>query len=141
MLLCIINSRTLSGEEDSIVLDYSHAQLPLQQSHSQENKDIHEKEKESTKTSNMVSPILPRRRKRGHKRKVQDEKAIGKANESCFKDDGSLASLSSSDSSSCVLPPENTTVPLVCEKNAALNETPPLFWNLGAPSSPPLYHS
>lgn len=136
----MMHSRTLS-EEDSIVLDCSHAQLPLQQGNSQDNESGDAKKGEGAKTSSLVSPILPRRRKRGLKREVHDMKTTEAAECSPSDDDGSLPSTPSSKSPSYSFPPENTTVPFTRQKSASLNETPPLFWNLSAPSSPPLYHS
>lgn len=139
-LLHMMYSRTLS-EEDSIVLDCSHAQLPLQQGNSQDNEEGDAKKGESAKTSSLISPILPRRRKRGLKREASDLKS-GNILEGEHSDDAeSLPSTPSPKSPLYSFPPENTTVPFTRQKSASLNETPPLFWNLSAPSSPPLYHS
>ncbi|KAK8821841.1 hypothetical protein WA556_002286, partial [Blastocystis sp. ATCC 50177/Nand II] len=115
--------RTLS-EEDSIVLDCSHAQLPLQQGNSQDNESGDAKKGEGAKTSSLVSPILPRRRKRGLKREVHDMKTTEAAECSPSDDDGSLPSTPSPKSPSYSFPPENTTVPFACQKSASLNETP-----------------
>ena len=123
-------SATVSEDEDSIVLDNSHAQLPLQIQSS----PVVEEKQASSKESSFVSPVLPRTKTHGVKRSeiASFFKKKRKAEDPSRVKEKSTLSRSSSRTTHIEI------IDVEKEERIPLNETPPQFWKLDIPSSPTL---
>lgn len=123
-------SATISEDEDSIVLDYSHAQLPLQ---IQSSPAVEERQA-SSKESSFVSPVLPRTKTHGVKRSEIAsffKKRRKEGDPSHVKEKNTLSRSYSRTAHVEIIDIEK-------EEGIPLNETPPQFWKLDIPSSPTL---